>query len=168
MERRALLRGAGGWALAGFGAAALSACARSEPVQNVEGASFQGRAPLRQRAEQIKRAGAGLGWVMQDVYPGLIRGTLNLRTHQAVVDIPYDARRFSIRHVSSSSLDYDGQIIHRNHNSWVQNLQNAIVAQPKTATDASSSRPVCREGGRSMSTAETASAPSSKDDVSQP
>ena len=61
MERRALLRATGGWALAGFGAVGLSACARSEPVQNVEGAGFQGRAPLRQRAEQIKRAGAGLG-----------------------------------------------------------------------------------------------------------
>lgn len=130
MERRALLRGAGGWALAGFGAVALSACARSEPVQNVEGASFQGRAPSRQRAEQIKRAGASLGWVMQDVYPGLIRGTLNLRTHQAVVDIPYTPTTFSIRYASSNNLNYTGSAIHKNYNSWVKNLEQRIAAEP--------------------------------------
>jgi len=62
--------------------------------------------------------------------PGAIRGTLNLRTHQAVVDIPHDTQRFGIRYVSSSNLDYDGTGIHRNYNSWVQNLQNAIMAQP--------------------------------------
>ena len=67
---------------------------------------------------------------MEPQAPGLVRGTLNLRTHQAVVDIPYDTQRFSIRYVSSSNLDYDGRVIHRNYNSWVQNLQNAIMAQP--------------------------------------
>jgi hypothetical protein len=67
---------------------------------------------------------------MEPQGPGLMRGMLNLRTHQAVVDIPYDTQRFSIRYVSSSNLDYDGNAIHRNYNSWVQNLQNAIVAQP--------------------------------------
>ena len=67
---------------------------------------------------------------MEPLAPGLVRGTLNLRAHQAVVDIPYDAQRFGIRYLSSSNLDYDGRSIHRNYNSWVQNLQNAIMAQP--------------------------------------
>lgn len=112
-----------------MGATALAACARTAPIQE-GGGEFIGRGNLSQRADQIRRAGAGLGWRMESQGPGLVRGTLNLRTHQAVVDIPHDTRRFSIRYVSSSNLDYDGRAIHRNYNSWVQNLQNAIMAQP--------------------------------------
>ena len=109
-------------------AAALGACTRTAPIQE-GGGEFVGHATLAQRADQIRRAGASLGWVMESHGPGLMRGTLNLRSHQAVVDIPYDTRRFSIRYVSSSNLDYNGAVIHRNYNSWVQNLQNAIVVQ---------------------------------------
>jgi len=65
--------------------------------------------------------------------PGLMRAPLDIRSHQALVDIPFDARRFSIRYVSSSNLDYDGVVIHRNYNGWVQNLQNAIVEQSASA-----------------------------------
>jgi hypothetical protein len=118
-----------GLVLSTLGAAALAACARTAPIQQ-GGGEFIGRGTLAQRADQIRRAGAGLGWRMEPQAPGLVRGTLNLRAHQAVVDIPYDTQRFSIRYVSSSNLDYDGRSIHRNYNSWVQNLQNAIVAQP--------------------------------------
>ena len=95
-----------------LGAAALAACARTAFIQEGSG-EFIGRGTLSQRADQIRRAGAGLGWRMEQHGPGLIRGTLNLRAHQAVVDIPYDAQRFSIRYVSSSNLDYDGRSIHR-------------------------------------------------------
>lgn len=112
-----------------LGAAALAACTRTAPIQE-GGGEFIGRGTLPQRADQIRRAGAGLGWRMEPQGPGLVRGTLNLRTHQAVVDIPYDTQRFNIRYVSSSNLDYDGNAIHRNYNSWVQNLQKAIMAQP--------------------------------------
>ena len=112
-----------------LGATAFAACTRTAPIQE-GGGEFIGRGTLSQRADQIRRAGAGLGWRMEPQGPGLVRGTLNLRTHQAVVDIPYDTQRFSIRYVSSSNLDYDGRVIHRNYNSWVQNLRNAIMAQP--------------------------------------
>jgi hypothetical protein len=115
--------------LIAFGAViALAACAQPAPIQEGAG-EFVGRGTLSQRAAEIRRAGAGLGWVMQEQGPGLMRGTLNLRTHQAVVDIPYDTRRFSIRYVSSANLDYTGSTIHRNYNTWVRNLQNAIVVQ---------------------------------------
>jgi hypothetical protein len=107
---------------------ALAACARPTPIQEGSG-EFVGRATLAQRAAEIRRAGAGLGWVMQDQGPGLMRGTLNIRSHQAVVEIPYDTRRFSIRYVTSTNLDYTGSTIHRNYNNWVRNLQNAIVVQ---------------------------------------
>ena len=116
-------------ALSAVLAAALGACARTAPVQEGSG-EFVGQATLAQRADEIRRAGASLGWIMEQQRPGQMRGTLNLRSHQAVVDIPYDTRRFAIRYASSTNLDYNGAVIHRNYNSWVQNLQNAIMAQP--------------------------------------
>lgn len=126
MHRRHLLRNAAGLALAGAG---LAAC-RTAPIQNQVNGEFIGRGTLAQRADQIRRAGASLGWTMESRGPGLMRGTLNLRDHQAVVDIPYDTERFSIRYVGSSNLNYDGTNIHPNYNSWVQRLQRTIIAQP--------------------------------------
>lgn len=129
-RRRQLLRTM--TALAGLAGAAagLAACTRTQPIENVEGREFIGPGTLAQRANQIRRAGAGRGWQMQEVRPGLIRGTLMLRDHVAVVDIPYDTQRFSIRYADSRNLLYDGFNIHRNYNSWVQYLANDIVAQP--------------------------------------
>ena len=104
----------------------------------MQDAAFVGTAPVGRRAEQIKRAGAGLSWVMEEQRPGLMRATLNLRTHQAVVDIPYDESRFSIRYVSSKDLDYRpdglapgyrGTVIHSNYVGWIQNLERRIVAE---------------------------------------
>ena len=46
------------------------------------------------------------------------------------MDIPYDSQRFTIRYAGSSNLNYDGANIHPNYNSWVQNLQRAIMSQP--------------------------------------
>ena len=112
-----------------LGIAGLGACARGAPVTRQTGAEFLGRASLGQRAEQIRAAAAGLGWATDARGPGLTRAILNIRSHQAVVDISYDAQRFLISYVSSVNLDYDGNTIHRSYNAWVQNLQNAIVAQ---------------------------------------
>ena len=66
---------------------------------------------------------------MESRGPGLMRGVLNIRDHQALVDIPFDSQRFSIRYAGSSNLNYDGTNIHPNYNSWVQNLQRAIMSQ---------------------------------------
>lgn len=110
-------------------AATLGACARTVPMVNQTGAEFLGRASLPQRGDQIRAAAASLGWATESRGPGLVRATLNLRGHQAVVDIPYDQQRFRIHYVSSSNLEYDGVNIHRNYNSWIQNLQNAIVSR---------------------------------------
>lgn len=129
MERRELLRGGGRWTMAALALGSLASCARPAPVYNAERSAFLGRSSLAERNRQIKRAGAGLGWAMEDVGPGLIRGTLNVRSHQAVVEIPYDQVRFNIRYSSSTNLNYDGSSIHANYNNWVQRLERQIVAQ---------------------------------------
>ena len=107
---------------------ALAACGRQAPIQE-GGGEFLGRGTLAERELSIRRAGASLGWTMQDAGPGRFRGTLDLRSHQAVVEIPYDTQRFTIRYVSSTNLNAGPGVIHPNYNGWVQNLQAAIIRE---------------------------------------
>ena len=103
----------------------------AQPIQNVNDAAIVSAKPVK--IEQVKStimiAGTSLGWKMAEVSPGLIQGTLNLRKHTAVVDISYSASKYSIVYKSSVNLDEkDGQI-HKNYNSWVQNLSNKIGSE---------------------------------------
>jgi hypothetical protein len=77
----------------------------------------------------IVRAGAALGWQMKDEGPNKVVGTLMLRTHTAVVEIPYSTTEYSIRYRSSVNLDESGGNIHKNYNGWIQNLTRGINAQ---------------------------------------
>ena len=74
----------------------------------------------------IIAAGAGLGWQMTDKSPGVLEGRLALRTHVAVVDIPYSEKAYSIRYRSSVNLNEANGTIHSNYNGWIQNLQRAV------------------------------------------
>jgi hypothetical protein len=79
----------------------------------------------------IKIAGMGLGWQVKKVKPGLAQAQLFLRTHMALVEIPYSKENFSIIYKDSTNLNYDPTkgTIHSNYNGWVQNLQKAINVQ---------------------------------------
>jgi hypothetical protein len=113
-------------------ALSLAGC-RTSPILNVKDAPIN--VPAGQTAsvatveQAIIRAGNGLGWVMKPEKPGLIVGTLNLRTHTAVVDIPYTTTSYSILYKSSVNLKQEGNTIHSNYNGWVQNLDQAIKRQ---------------------------------------
>ena len=114
----------------------FSACATTQqPVMNVtEAPVLTNKAnPSPDEIRQaIIRAGAQLGWQMKAERPGHIIGTLALRTHLAVVDIDYDRKAYSIKYRDSTNLDYNGGMIHRNYNSWIQNLDRGIKAQLST------------------------------------
>lgn len=118
-----------------FAGLLLLASCRSAPLYNVERSSFNTseRHSLNEMTEAIQRAGTSLGWQMNVERPGLIIATLNLRTHQAVVEIPYDTTGFAIRYQDSTNLDYDGTNIHKNYNSWIQNLEREIRLQASLA-----------------------------------
>ena len=79
----------------------------------------------------IMTAGAGLGWQVKEESPGHLVGTLHLRTHTAVVDIPYSTETYNITYKSSSNLLYDPEdgTIHSNYNGWIENLDKAIKTQ---------------------------------------
>lgn len=108
----------------------LAACARSGPIYNVNDSpvsTASGKAP---QAAQVRAAiitgGASLGWRIVDAGPGRLEGTLVLRTHTAVVDIPYNATSYSIKYKSSQNLNEANGTIHANYNGWIQYLDRAI------------------------------------------
>lgn len=109
-----------------FGLVLFAGC-RTLPVYNV-------KAPIDVKVSQdkvydaIKRAGYSKGWVISKVKPGLAMGRLTLRSHVAIVSIPYSSKEYSIEYKDSTNLKYnpDTGAIHKNYNSWVQNLDRAI------------------------------------------
>jgi hypothetical protein len=110
----------------------LGACSRMAPLYNVSDMPVVANKPdptLDDVSKAIIRAGAALGWEMVPAKPGLIVGTLNIREHQAVVDVNYTPKTYSITYKNSNNLNYDGQSIHKNYNGWIQNLDRAIKAQ---------------------------------------
>ena len=83
---------------------------------------------LEQVTKAIVEAGAGLTWTMAIVKPGQIVGTLNLRSHTAVVDITYNTKTYDITYKNSVNLKYNAEknTIHENYRGWIMNLDNAI------------------------------------------
>ena len=111
---------------------ALAAC-NAAPIYNVTGSPIvtaSGKPPSMQQVQTaILTAGTALGWQITNDKPGRMTGRLNLRTHQAVVDIEHDTKQYSIKYRDSVDLGAKDGTIHKNYNSWVQNLDNRIRAQ---------------------------------------
>jgi len=110
---------------------ALAGC-RTAPIYNVDSSPVGSSSKKVTQAtvgKAIKSAGAGLGWQMNEKKPGLIIGTLHIRSHMARVKITYDKRKYSIEYMDSANLRYDGESIHSNYNGWVQRLDNNIRSQ---------------------------------------
>jgi hypothetical protein len=102
---------------------------RTAPIYNPH-VEFPPRDPSTVE-QAILKALANRGWLAKQEGPGVIIGTLNLRSHQAVIHIEYTADSYSIRYVESTDLLYerksDGEeVIHRNYNSWISNLVHDI------------------------------------------
>ena len=119
--------------VAGVGLAiALVACTTSaiNNPENVSIATANGKTPTATAVRgAIVQAGAGLGWVMTDVKPGVLEAKLALRSHVAVVEIPYSEKSYSIVYKSSTNLNEQNGQIHKNYNGWIQNLQRDINAK---------------------------------------
>ena len=112
--------------------AALTGCATA-PIMNVNDAAVVNAGGKTLSSEQVQgaivRAGAALGWQMKVSGPNLLTGTLQLRTHTAVVDIPYTSSSYSIKYRSSVNLNESAGSIHKNYNGWIQNLTKGINLQ---------------------------------------
>lgn len=106
---------------------------RTAPIYNVQQAAIPTTSSKEVKEDDVKnaiiRAGSSLGWNMSAPQPGKINGSIQVRDHQAVVEIPYSATSYSILYKDSQNLKYNGNTIHSNYNSWVQNLDRAIKTQ---------------------------------------
>ncbi|MEW5773282.1 MAG: hypothetical protein AB1916_07115 [Thermodesulfobacteriota bacterium] len=110
----------------------LATACRTAPVHNVVDA------PVPSIADQTKsltleeislamlKACEKLGWKMQTQAPGLAQAQLDIRNHQAVVDITYTATSYNITYVGSKNLKEGDGEIKSNYNRWVRNLDQAI------------------------------------------
>ncbi|WP_373019561.1 hypothetical protein [Thiomicrorhabdus sp.] len=109
----------------------LSGCT-AQPVHEYEAQPVPTNIKSAEQVKQaIRQAGLGLGWMISDNGDNQLKGTLNLRKHQAVISIPYSATEYSLLYKSSVALDYNPEerTIHRNFNGWMQNLNNRIQVQ---------------------------------------
>jgi hypothetical protein len=113
-------------------AIAVAGC-NTMPIQNVSQAAATNAAGKPLNKDQVRgaivRAGAALGWQMKDEGPNMLVGTIQLRKHTAVVEIPYSASDYSIKYRSSVNLDEKDGSIHKNYNGWIQNLTRGINTQ---------------------------------------
>ena len=114
---------------------AVTGCRGGAQIFQVKEAPVQtatGKQPsLEDVQKAIIAAGVGLGWQMAVAKPGEIIGTLNIRSHQAVVSIPHTTKNYSIIYKDSTNLKYNAekQTIHENYSSWIQRLDGAIRAR---------------------------------------
>ncbi len=110
----------------------FAGCVATAPVYNVADApvtALTGALTDDQVQVAIIRAGSSLGWQVEPVAPGHLVGTLNLRKHTAIVDIMHSASKYSITYKDSRVLKYKDNMIHRNYNNWIHNLDREIKAQ---------------------------------------
>ncbi|MGB4117588.1 MAG: hypothetical protein WBK51_13695 [Polaromonas sp.] len=111
---------------------AIAGC-NAVPILNVKDAavtSASGKAMSNAEVRAaILRAGAALGWQMRDEGSNMLVGTILLRDHTAVIEIPYSPSNYSIKYRSSTNLKESGGNIHKNYNGWIQNLTRGINAQ---------------------------------------
>ena len=112
---------------------ALTGC--MAPILNVKDAQVKTLSGKELTLDQVTKAivlaGMGLKWEMNVASPGHIVATLNLRGHQAVVDIPYNTSTYSIIYKSSVNLTpptvgkkvrepaSPPPLIHSNYNGWI-------------------------------------------------
>jgi len=114
---------------------AVMGCRGGAQIFQVKDAPVQtatGKQPsLEDVQKAIIAAGVGLGWQMAVAKPGEIIGTLNIRSHQAVVSIPHTTKNYSIIYKDSTNLKYNAekQTIHENYSGWIQRLDGAIRAR---------------------------------------
>ena len=103
------------------------------------GEASSSRAAERDSAlmSQISSANVACGFHAGN--PGVMRATLRVRTHKAVVTIGFDESNFWIKYRDSKNLNYnpdynivragaweDGPSIHSNYNTWVAELAKSI------------------------------------------
>ena len=111
----------------------LSGCRsmRIVPVVNIQNSTIEvnGKYSKADVKKAIITAVKGQGWGIQNKKGNHIVAVLFVRQIKATIDIRFNTKSYSINYKNSSNLSYDGTNIHRNYNTWIQNLDNRIQAE---------------------------------------
>ena len=109
-----------------------AACRNLAPIYEVNGAQllFGDGATVDDASEAIWRAGRKLGWKIEKESPGVLKGTLHLRGHVAVVRIEHDTQVFSIHDVETQNIRRERRRIHPTYNGWIHFLEQKIAMEP--------------------------------------
>lgn len=111
--------------------ASANADARKAEIRDIENMPIPDGLSLADISASIVAGTASRGWTAVEVAPGHIEATLYIRSHMAKVDIKFDTETYSITYADSDNLKYDPvkNKIHKNYNSWVQNINADIRAE---------------------------------------
>jgi hypothetical protein len=116
-------------ALVAVGLLATAIGCRTAPVRNVAHAPFDppvASVRMEEISSAIWAAGRREGWRVRDVGPGELRAEKSLRTHRALIAITYDGQGYGIRLLEADDLLYDGRMIHKTYNEWIEALERSI------------------------------------------
>lgn len=109
-----------------------ASCSRLKPIYDYKDAPIPDGLTMEQISKAIKLGGVTRGWLIKNLKEGVMEGQLNLREHEAVILIEFDTSKYSVQYLSSKNLMYEGgdkPRIHRNYNSWIQNLREDITRE---------------------------------------
>lgn len=111
--------------------AGLSCGANLSPVLNIEHAPIVAPAGGPQALpvvhDAILRALSSRTWVVDSDMPQSITASVSRSGHSATVRIVYGTDSYSIGYVASSpGLKFDGALIHKRYNHWVDRLRASI------------------------------------------
>ena len=127
------------WIAVGLVLVFLSGCRGGAQIYEVKNTSIPSPSGKELSLEQVRKeivaAGVAAGWQMTDVKPGELLATYNIRSHQAIVAIPYTTKNYSILYKDSSNLKYNAEAktIHQNYAGWIQRLDGAIRSRLSAA-----------------------------------
>ena len=113
---------------------------RQEPIYNIVNHPIPAAAQKLSRdaiAKAIITGGARTQWQIGPNADGTLTGTIVVRgKHHATVTITYSQTNYNVTLVSSTNLLQEGNLIHRNYNAWVRELQKNIDDQLTAAGSA--------------------------------
>ncbi len=76
----------------------------------------------------ISKAAVDRGWIKKTIDANSMELTLNLRSHQVVIDVKYDTNTYEMIYKSSQNMDYNPEknTIHKKYSMWLGNLKRSI------------------------------------------
>lgn len=106
----------------------LTACKTTHPLYNADSQIAATNISSEVMGKSIASALRYKGWKVLSKTDDEILAGITVRSHYAEIKIKFNGPQYTIEHVKSSNLDYNGakNVIHRNYNRWIKMLEAEI------------------------------------------